>query len=178
MNPESGDKGQGDFVEVIKEHQKAIFRLCLNIVGKEEDANEATQMTFVKAYKALPAFRGDAETKTWLTRIAINCSRTILKQRSKRQKRNLEQDISELKIGVPANLDQQMEAKEEKALLLNALDNLPERQRLVLSLRILEDMSFKDISEVLKINEGSARTNFHYAVETLKDILGEKDAKQ
>ena len=175
MNLDGEAKGQGDFEALVKEHQKTMFRLCLNIIGTEEDASEATQMTFVRAYRGFSNFRGDAGIKTWLNRIAINCSRTILKQRSKRRMRNYDQDISEIKIGVGPNLDQQMEEKEQRVLLLNALGRLPEKQRLVLTLRILEEMSFKEIAEVLKIREGSAKTNFHYAVETLKNILGDQN---
>ena len=175
MKPDDQLKSHEDFEALVKEHQKSIYRLCLKITGTEEDANEATQMTFVRAYKGISAFRKASAFRTWLIRIAINCSRTLLKQRIKRQGRDHDKDISDIKIETNNNLDQQIEEKEKRQLLLTALNKLPEKQRLVVSLRIMEDMSFKEISEVLKMREGSAKTNFHHAVSTLKTILGEKN---
>jgi RNA polymerase sigma-70 factor (ECF subfamily) len=162
-----------EFEKLVRQHQKAIYGLCLNILGTEEDANEATQEAFVKAFNGFESFRAQATFKTWLYRIAINCSKTILRTRRKKLERHLNTDISDIQIGVEPKTGQKIQEQEERKQMLAALDQLPEKQKLVLSLRIFEDLPFKEIAKLLKTREGSAKTNYHYAVKALKTKIGE-----
>ncbi len=173
MVPGDQSSKNEDFENLVRQHQKAIFGLCLNILGTEEDANEATQIAFVKAYRGFESFGGRSTVRTWLYRIAINCSKTLLRQKVKNRNRQLDSDIGQVQIPVEAVVNEQIEKQEERKQILAAIDHLPEKQRLVLSLRIFEELPFKEIGKLLNMREGSAKTNYHYAVETLKVKLGE-----
>lgn len=155
---------------IVKKYQRVVYQVVLRMLKQTEDADEITQKTFVKAYRGLAGFRFESSFKTWLLTIAVNLCRTELVK------------VKRLHEELPAALaDPQYENSREqeaenarKASLKEALEHLPHRQKEVVTLRIYQEMAFKDIAAVLKSNETAVKVNFHHAMKSLREWMEKK----
>ncbi len=156
------------FDEIVKSYQRPIYYLSLRMLKNQENADEVTQKTFLKAYRALGGFQFKSSLKTWLSAIALNLCRTEL-MRPRRE-------VVELPEHLPdASSDDVREAEEQnhrKYLLEQALEELPPRQKEVVMLRIYQELPFKEIAQALESTESAVKVNFHHAMKSLKDRLG------
>jgi RNA polymerase sigma-70 factor (ECF subfamily) len=162
----SGDRAAFDLL--VRRHQKGMWRLIRRYVRRDADAADVTQLAFVRAFRGLAAFRGTASVRSWMYRIAINCALSWLRDHRREQPAELADDAATCANPAPA----QLSAGDDRALLRRAIDQLPPKQRLVLELRVFDDLSFKEVAELADCSENTAKVNFHYAVKRLRDILG------
>lgn len=162
---QSGDNKA--FEVLVRYFMRHVYATSLGILKNHHDADEAAQNTFIKAYSGLKKFKGKSSIKTWLTRIAINQSKDLLR------KRKAHEPIKEIEHYPDTKGDSlsRFIKNEEKRQLERALDSLPEKQRLVVFLRLKGDFSFNEISQTLKISMSAAKTNFHYGIRRIKDEL-------
>lgn len=166
---------QGDrraFDELVKETYQKVHSLALRLTGNEHDADDVVQDTYVRAFRSLQKFRGDARFSTWLHRITANSASTFM---GRRQRDSRHDDID----GV-IDLADHREANDPEFVLQNgavgqrlrrALDNLPERLRNVVVLRDVHGMSHREISQELDISEAAAKVRLHRARARLRDGL-------
>jgi len=157
------------FDELVRRHQRSIWRIARRYLRNDADASDVAQQTFVRAYRALDGFRGAASVRSWLYRIAINLALNHLRD----NKREIPDEIGEDRLSRGATGPQQIIADEEAARLRAAIAELPPKQRMVLELRVFEDLSFREVAEMADCTENAAKVNFHYAVKRLKEILGD-----
>jgi RNA polymerase sigma-70 factor (ECF subfamily) len=137
-------------------------------VRADADAFDVTQQVFVRAFRGLVAFRGAASVRSWLYRIAINCALSWIRDHKREQPAEIEDHaLVEAPIAVGRIADGQDGARLRAAIAL-----LPPKQKLVLELRVFDDLSFKEVAELADCTENTAKVNFHYAVRRLRDILG------
>ncbi len=123
-------------------YQPAVYALCHRLLGRAEDAEDATQAAFVQAFVALPKFRGNSQVKTWLYRIAVNEALSLLRRRG-----NAPVELDET---FPANLPgQEHENIQERLAVQRALAGLKPEHRAILVLRFWEDLSYEEIAAVL-----------------------------
>ena len=153
---------------LVRRHQKGIWRLVRRYVKSDADAADVTQLAFVRAFRGLAAFRGSATVRSWLYRIAINCALSWLRDHRREQPTVLAEDALVDANPAPA----QLAAGDDRAQLRQAIEQLPPKQKLVLELRVFDDLSFKEVAELADCSENTAKVNFHYAVKRLRDILG------
>jgi RNA polymerase sigma-70 factor (ECF subfamily) len=161
-----GDRAAFDLL--VRRHQKGIWRLVRRYVKSDADAADVTQLAFVRAFRGLAAFRGSATVRSWLYRIAINCALSWLRDHRREQPTVLAEDALVDANPAPA----QLSAGDDRAQLRRAIEQLPPKQKLVLELRVFDDLSFKEVAELADCSENTAKVNFHYAVKRLRDILG------
>jgi len=160
------------FDQLVRRHQRGVWHLVRRYVKRDADAADVTQQAFVRAFKGLVTFRGAASVRSWLYRIAINCSLSWLRDHRREEPTELAEDaIVELQTA-PAKLM----SGEDGVRLRAAILQLPPKQKLVLELRVFDDLSFKEVAELAECTENTAKVNFHYAVKRLRDILGGADA--
>ncbi len=154
------------FDSLVERHQRRIYGLALRVLRDHDQADEATQRSFVHAWEHLGAFRGEASFATWLHHIAMNECRDML--RTERRKVALD-DVPEARLAsggeLPIPLGRHLGA---------LVAELPARQRSVLSLRVLGELPFADIARSEGISENAAKVNFHHAVRRLRGWLGGK----
>jgi RNA polymerase sigma-70 factor (ECF subfamily) len=147
-----------------------VFRVALGILGDEDAASDAAQETFLKAFKKLGGFRGDASFKTWVLAIAANEAKGVLRKAGRRKELPLE------KVGPvvsrEASAEKTLEIREDAERVLKLLAELPEKQRQAVSLRIFEELSFREIGKVIGSSEGAARVNYHHGIRRLKEMAG------
>jgi RNA polymerase sigma-70 factor, ECF subfamily len=158
------------FSNLVKRYLKPIYYLALRMLRNPQDADDVTQKTFLKAYRALSGFQFRSSFKTWLSAIAINLCRTEL-MRTKRPMIELPESLSDM------GYEKQREKEDEdsrKFVLKQALEDLPLRQKEVVMLRIYQELPFKEIAEALQSTETAVKVNFHHAMKSLKTSIGKK----
>jgi RNA polymerase sigma-70 factor (ECF subfamily) len=166
----AAQRGDKDAFDVIVErHRRAVYSVCYRFVNNHEDASDLAQETFVRAWKGLPAFKGDAAFSTWLYRIAVNVS---LNRVSARQLpvEPLEDDrFVDATSEAPGD---SLVRAERRDAVRRAIAALPEKQKATLILRAYHDMSHQEIADVLGSSVGAVKANFFHALANLKKILG------
>jgi len=162
------------FDELVLKYQKPLYSLLYRMVSNREDAADLLQKTFVKAFTGLGSFEQRSTFKTWLYQIAINLAKNVYRDRSRAEYVNIDDVIIRKN---PRTLETMIE-KENRFLLKQALAGLPEKQRITLLLRIQGEKKFEEIAAIMKCSLGTAKANYHHAVQKLKAVLGGPDAKQ
>lgn len=165
--------------ELIKRYLHKIRLIILQMVRNEDDAWDLTQTSFLRAHKAIPFFRGTCKFYSWLYRISVNTAKDFLRARKRRSKvegpsLDDEDRILEIIKYCASNTDnphQALVSLETQKLLQEAVDELSADQREVIVLRYYMQMDYKEMAELLNIQEGTLRSRVHYAREKLKDIL-------
>jgi RNA polymerase sigma-70 factor, ECF subfamily len=157
------------FEQLVRKYQKPIYFFILRHVSDADEAQELTQRAFIKAFSGLAGFRGQAAFRSWLYRIAVNLALNHIRDQSKFAR---DVELEERPEGSRAAVDQ-LVSHEESVRLREAVAKLPRKQRLTLELRVYEDLSFREVADILGTSEGAAKVNYHYAVKRLKEWLGE-----
>jgi RNA polymerase sigma-70 factor, ECF subfamily len=154
------------FSELVRRHQQTVMRVCRRYVSDTDTASELTQRSFIKAVDRLPDLREAGTFRGWLLRIAANLCLNHLRDNAR-----FVDDTAIAAMPIASVAHEALEAQEERATLLAAVEQLPTKQRLTLELRTFEDLSFRDIGVALGISEGAAKVNYHYAVRRLRVLL-------
>ncbi len=175
---------QGDavaFDTFVQRYTSDIYGLLYRITEDAEEAADLTQETFIKAFKAIKKFRGDAELKTWLFRIAINQSKNRFRwwKRRKREKTvsldapvgNGDTPLSETISTGFANPEENTLQNERQKFLSEALQKLPDIFREAVILCDIEGLSYEEISTVLEINPGTVKSRIARGREELRKKL-------
>ena len=155
---------------LVDRHHGVVFRTCAAILNDEDLAADASQNSFLKAFKAVDRFRGEAAFRTWLLAIAGNEARGLLRKIKRRREDRLEEmDMLPAWGNDPSA---EVTLRSEVARVRAVLADLPEKQRLSVSLRIFDGLSFREIGETIDSTEGSARVNYHHGIQRLRELLG------
>jgi len=159
------------FDELVRVTSRDTYTLAFRLVGNEEDARDVVQETYLRAYKGIGRFRGDAQFSTWLYRITANCANTHLSKR--RRHRHDELDESTILIDTDAERDPQAVAVASslRDRLTAALDELPPKLRAVVVLRDVYDLPHEAIAAELGISESAAKVRLHRARKKLRETL-------
>lgn len=165
---------QGDneaFDELVRLTYGDVYNLAVKLTGNEADASDVVQDTYVRAFRGLRRFRGDASFSTWLYRIASNCASSFTARRS-RQRCDVLPEADSIVETAPYN-DPSLRAEESslRQTIERALDQLPQRLRSVVVLKHLEDLSIREIAERLGISESATKVRLHRARNTLRRLL-------
>jgi RNA polymerase sigma-70 factor (ECF subfamily) len=166
----AGDRSAFD--TLVRRHQKGVWRIVRRYVKRDADAADITQQVFVKAFKGLATFRAAATVRSWLYRIAINCALTWIRD----HKREVVSEIAEDSLTEMAVAPGRIASDQEGKRLREAIEQLPPKQRMVLELRVFDDLTFKEVAELADCSENTAKVSFHYAVKKLREILRGSDA--
>ena len=165
------------FEPLVEKYRDRAWRLAFNILRDREDAWDTTQDAFVRAWQALPSFRGQSAFYTWLFRIVVNVASDRARQRAARGRAfgtervpEEEWDRSMMDQG-PAPDDEARRA-EERERIGRALTALPEHHRTIIMLSDLEGLSYREIAEVLDIPMGTVMSRLHHARKRLRAVLG------
>ncbi|MGM9737896.1 MAG: RNA polymerase sigma factor [Candidatus Cryptobacteroides sp.] len=161
----SGDR-EGAFTEIVKSYSERLFWYVRRYVCCHEDADDLIQDIFIKVWAALPSFRGEARLFTWLYRIATNETMNFIR----RQKVRVALNFKSIDVELERRIDEDpyLNGGEAERKLLKALQKLPQKQRVVFSMRYFEDMRYEEISEITGTSVGALKASYHIAYEKLK----------
>ncbi|GMV36010.1 MAG: putative alternative RNA polymerase sigma factor SigM [Fimbriimonadales bacterium] len=146
----------GAFDELVDMHYRALFGLAYRMLGNSEDASDAVQETFVKAYRALPEFNTERALRPWLSKICANVAIDIGRARS-RAPDPLEEHQHTLRDPAPPAEEQVLEQDRERAVH-RAVANLPEKYRQIIVLRHFQHMDVEEIADLLNVPEGTVKS--------------------
>ncbi len=154
---------------LLDRHQGVVYRFLLGLLGDEDAAADAAQETFVRALTNLNGFRGDAAFRTWILAIARNEARGMARRKSRRRESALD-DLPPPVAGGPSPETRALRNVEVQRVR-DTLARLPEKQRMSVSLRLFDGLSFREIAEATDSTEGSARVNYHHGIRRLREWL-------
>lgn len=140
------------FGDLVTRHQARVYRVCLSVLNDPQEAEEASQDTFIRAFKALSNFRGDSAFTTWLTRIAINTSRSRLRHLKLRRFLSLDALREKGSFAEPVAPPDNPNAKAHELLA-----SLPENDREIILLKEVEGLDYKEIASVLNLSVEGVR---------------------
>tara|TARA_R110000782_G_scaffold235939_4_gene321999 strand:+ start:1272 stop:1850 length:579 start_codon:yes stop_codon:yes gene_type:complete len=171
----NGEKAAYDLL--VLKYQQRIVNLVLRFVRNHSDALDVTQEAFIKAYRALPNFRGDSAFYTWLYRIAVNTAKNHLAVQSRRP-RSSDYDVSEIEQ-IEGNSALKEQATPENLLLkdelqttvLKAIEDLPEDLKTAIMLREVEGLSYEEIASVMECPIGTVRSRIFRAREAIDEKM-------
>jgi RNA polymerase sigma-70 factor, ECF subfamily len=159
------------FDELVRATHAETFTLALRLTGNEEDARDVVQEAYIRAFRGIGRFRGDAQFSTWMYRITANCANTLLAKRTKHRHEVLD-DADPIADDRPA-IDPQLQADASalRSRLTEALEDLPPKLRQVVVLRDIYDLPHEDIAAELGISETAAKVRLHRARKKLREDL-------
>ncbi|MBN2833814.1 MAG: sigma-70 family RNA polymerase sigma factor [Candidatus Delongbacteria bacterium] len=166
------------FEKLVKKYDRRIFNLMLNILRNHDDASDAYQNCFIKIHRSLPGFKGESSLFTWMYRIAINTAYTYYRQKRQVSDTLYDADFSEIEhLYRHDNDGGEDELFEENRAdsIKKEIDKLSFQQKSVVYLKSYEGKKFREIAEILSLNEGTVKKYFHRAVQNIKKNLSESD---
>ncbi len=163
------------FEVLVLKYQDRIYNLCLYMLGNSQDAEDVAQETFIKAYRNLDSFETHAPFYTWIYRIGINTCLDYKKKASSRYER-FHVDIDSLQQEIPYEIspENHLKMSEISESVQAALLEIPAKLRSVIVLKEIEDLSYEEISRVLKISIGTVKSRISRARELLRKKLRNK----
>lgn len=159
---------QGAFVALMERHERRVFNLAYRMLGRHEDAQEATQEAFLSCFRHLERFRGDAAFSTWLHRIAVNACFDMLRRRPPVS--SLDDEVIE-----PLPAPDHSEAVAAATDVQRALLQVAEEFRAVLVMHDVQDLPLQDIAEALEIPVGTVKSRLHRGRVALGRALHDRD---
>lgn len=161
------------FGELVTAHQKGIYNLCLRMLGSEQDALDASQEAFFRAYRRLSSFRGDSRFSVWLYRLASNVCTDMLRKRPAAPALSLTGEDDET-LPIPDGRfspETELEKKELREAVRRALYELPPEFRQAVVLRDVNGLSYDEIAEVTGLESGTVKSRIFRARKKLAAVL-------
>ncbi|MCI0657640.1 MAG: RNA polymerase sigma factor [Acidobacteria bacterium] len=163
---QEGDEGAFD--QLVEAHRREIYRLAYRLLGNHADADDMAQEAFLRIYRSLGRFRGEASFRTWATRIVLN----LVTDRRRELATHRPTSLEELGPAEhPFEAGKQGGFMQEE-VLRRAVGRLPKRQRETLILRVFQEMKFQEIAAVMGCTVGTAKANFFHALRGLRQRVG------
>ncbi len=158
------------FSEIVQKHQRPLLCVVLRMVGDLEMAEDIVQEAFMKAYLKLHTFQGRSKFKSWLFQIGLNTAKNRLRSR---KRENV--DITKIRVAVDDHQEDDLSQQDLQIMIKDEIDLLPPKQKMALSLRIYEDMSFNEIADVMSCPYDTAKANYRHALMKLRHKLGDSN---
>jgi RNA polymerase sigma-70 factor (ECF subfamily) len=161
------------FEELVAKYQSKVFSMALGFTRNREAADDLAQEVFLKAYLALPRFHGKSEFGTWLYRISINHVRDFLRKKGRAKEVSLD-DVPEISFSdreQAERAEQERETESRRTLVQKFVQSLPEKYRVILTLRDIQGLAYEEISRILKLSPGTVDSRLHRARRMLRARL-------
>lgn len=169
-----GEAGSDAYRTLVERYQEKVYRIAFEVLRSHEDAQDATQESFVKAFLALKEFKGDSSFYTWLYRIAFNMSVDWKRKVARRPSQELKEDsvpYSGPLSGTVEGPHAALVRKEQGDKIQEVLKELSDEHRTVVVLREVEGMSYEEIADVVGVSKGTVMSRLFYARRKLQEGL-------
>lgn len=158
------------FEELVRAYQHRVFAVAARMLGRAAEAEEVAQEVFVRAYRAIGEFRGEARLSTWLHAITARLCLNRLASAARRRER-ADEDLLRQTPSAELGAAAAVERSELETALRQAIAELPDDRRIVVVLRDVEGLSYEEIAEALDLEPGTVRSRLHRARMDLKAKL-------
>ena len=157
------------FEIIVAQYSEQLYWQIRRMVLSHEDANDLLQNTFIKAWTNIDYFRAEAKLSTWLYKIAINECITFLNRQ--RNMNNVSIDDTDVFLLERLKGDEYFDGDEAQMKLQKAILTLPEKQRLVFTMKYFDEMKYEDMSDILGTSVGALKASYHHAVKKVEEFL-------
>ena len=171
-----GDSGA--FETLVVTYEKGVYNLAFRLVGDREDAMDIVQEVFLKAYQALPRFRGDSRFSTWIYRVCVNASLDHLRKKQKQPSYSLDEPLALKESSVTRevadenqNVEDSVEVKFMSSDVLATLKNLDPAHRAIILLSDVQGYSYQEIADILGLSMGTVKSRLHRARNMVRKLL-------
>lgn len=157
------------FRELVTQYKERLYWQIRNMVLDHDDADDVLQNTFIKIFRNINSFKGDSKLHTWMYRIAANESITFLNKKAKRNNVSIEnvKDNALRKL----ESDVYFEGDEIQLQFQKAIATLPERQRLIFTMKYFEDHTYEELADILEVTVGGLKSSYHIAVKKITEFI-------
>ena len=165
------------FAQLVETYEKPIYNLCLRMCGNPEDAADLAQESFLKAWRGLQFYKFESAFSTWLYRLASNVCIDFLRRQKRRPTVSLtmqqeQEEATELEVEDSQPLpEEQVEHREVQRQVSAAMDQLEEEFRMILTLRVIDDLSYEEIADIMDLKIGTVKSRLARVRLKLKKIL-------
>ena len=173
---QQGDNGA--FEELLLLHQKKVYNLCLRMSANPDDALDLSQEAFLRAWRSLGQYQFEASFSTWLFRLTSNICIDFLRRKKRRQETSLTESYDDSNEGAELSVpdaqpgpEQQAMTNETKIELARAMEQLSPEHREILQLRVVEDLQYEQIADILGVRVGTVKSRLARARLALRKIL-------
>ncbi|MBK7626473.1 MAG: RNA polymerase sigma factor [Bacteroidales bacterium] len=156
---------------LVEKYSSKLYWHIRRLVILHEDADDALQNTFINAWRSIGDFRSESSLYTWLYTIATNEALTLINKRKRNSAISIDDLGSYFENSHEGNT--WFDGDEAQIKLQNAILKLPDKQRIVFNLKYFDEMTYEDMSKVLKTSEGALKASYHHAVKKIEKILEE-----
>ena len=171
------DGSRPAFDELVRRTYVDTYTLALRLTGHEEDARDVVQEAYLRAWKGLKRFRGDAQFTTWMYRITANTAYTHVQKRTRQRTTNIDDVEEPVEIALEARPEAMAESNAGLAELSEAVDRLPPTLRQIVILKDVYGLPHEAIAEELDISVAAAKVRLHRGRKKLRDLLDESDER-
>jgi RNA polymerase sigma-70 factor (ECF subfamily) len=154
---------------LVMKYREKVYWMVRRMVILHDDADDVTQEVFIKVWKNISAYRGDAALFTWIYRIAANEALRFLQR--KKTKALLLMQSFEGKLANELKAETYTDANAQTKILQQALLTLPAKQKLVFNMRYYDDLKYEDMSEILGTSVGALKASYHLAVKKIEEFV-------
>ncbi len=157
------------FTALVIKYRETVYRIARRMVANHEDGADVAQEVFIRAHRALPRFDGRSHLRTWLYRITVN----LCLDHQERRARHPWVDLEGLTLETPieATPPAQVEAQDTRQAVARAVASLPPRQRAIVTLRLYQDLAYRDIARIMSCSEGTVKATMFAALRKLRRLL-------
>lgn len=158
----------------MQQYQERLYWHVRRLVTNHEDANDVLQNSLIKVFRNIRQFEGKSKLYTWLYRIATNEAITFLQQQQR--KGTVSMEVDGRQVGSELQADPYLDGEALELRLRQALNRLPEKQRVVFTLRYYDELSYKEMSDILETSEGALKASYHHAVKKIEAFIKGEEA--
>lgn len=159
------------FERVVRDNRRAVYLMARRLLGSHEDADEAAQVAFVRAWRSRGTFRGASSLRTWLIRIALNVAKSMLSSKIEGESLDGLETVADANEGSY----QRLRRKQSRERVRRAVVGLPARQREVVLLKVFSDLTHREVAEIMRLSEGAVKAHLHQAVANLRRRMSEEE---
>jgi RNA polymerase sigma-70 factor, ECF subfamily len=159
---------------IVSSYKERLYHVIRKILIDHDDTDDVLQDTFIKIWKNLDKFRGDANLYTWLYRIGTNEALSFLRKRKKTQNISMDENPELMAMLDSSSKSQHMTGDEISLRLQKAILQLPEKQRLVFNMKYFDKLKYEEIAEITETSVGGLKANYHMAVKKIEEYLTEQ----
>jgi len=149
---------------LVRTHQRGVYAIVFSMVKDHDTTDDIVQDSFVKAYKSIQSFEERSSFKSWLYSIAINTAKNTLRASSLRNNVDYEKVI----LQSPSRSSDNIEQQQLQTALAEEIEKLPSKQKMALTLRIFDELPFKEIANIMECPYDTAKANFRHAINSLR----------
>lgn len=160
------------FEEIVSRHKRVVYLTARRLLPSHADADEAAQVAFVRAWRALDGFRGESALSTWLVRIVLNVAKTMRAAHRPTEELAAAERVADTADGT----EERLRRADSRRRVREAVSRLPPRQREAVTLKVFSEMTCREVAWVMGLSEGAVKAHLHQAASNLRRLMRSSDA--